>query len=203
MESEQFREEANTLVDRSVDQFLSLMSQREGWEDLGEEEGVRKGQMLSEAGIQMVRATGNLHHSVEKVCTFLLDHTKKKKWDDPLLETYPVRSFSERFKIMYELYDCPWPVSNRDLVRAFKVIDREDGVIIASRSIDAGVPEKDGVVRAEVITYGFYLKRIGDNITELTFLACVDPKGMIPNFLINSMAAKQCDNVNKIRKAIA
>ena len=80
-----------------------------------------------------------------------------------------------------------------------KTIERDDGLLIAAKSMDAGVPEVNGVVRAELITSGLYLKRIGENITEASYLVCVDPKGMLPGFIVTQLGYRQCLNVNKIR----
>ena len=70
-----------------------------------------------------------------------------------LLESYPVKEFNARFKIQYECYECPWPVSNRDFVYALKVI-KNWRIIDGLQSIDAGVSERSGIVRADLICSG-------------------------------------------------
>ena len=199
MDSQEFREATNAMLDECISSLLALMVRQDGWEDLGVDDGVRKSQMLTDAGIQMVRAIGEINHSAEEICTFLLDHKRRKSYQKTSLEVSPVQTYSDKFQILYELYDMPWPVSNRDFVRAFKVVDREDGILFVAKSIDGVVPEKDGIVRGDLIAYGFYLKRIRPNTTEMTFLVAADPKGLIPSFVTNAMAEKQCSIVNKVR----
>ena len=202
MDSQEFREATNAMLDECISSLLALMVRQDGWEDLGVDDGVRKSQMLTDAGIQMARAIGEINHSAEEICTFLLDHKRRKSYQKTSLEVSPVQTYSDKFQILYELYDMPWPVSNRDFVRAIKVVDREDGLLFVGKSIDGVVPEKDGVVRAEIIASGYYLRRIRPNTTEVTYLIAADPKGLIPNIIVNSLAEKECSTLSKIRKVL-
>ena len=193
--------EASRLLDVCISQVLSMIENRTDWDDLGEEDGVR-GSQAFEGENQIIRSIGIIKHTPEEIAVYLQDNTTKKQWDGMLIASNPVKVFEGSFKIMYESFSAPWPVSNRDFVYACRTIERSDGLMLVGKSIDAGVPEKDGLVRGEVIASAFYLKRIGENLTEVTYIVSVDPKGMIPKFIVNLVGKKQCSNVNKIRDAL-
>ena len=203
MESTQFRDQADASLDESVAQVLSLIASNDIFQEFDANDGVRNSLCVpEETGISIFRAIGQINHSAEAVCAFVLDYTRKKTWDEMLLDSYPVKEFNARFKIQYECFESPWPVSNRDFVYALKVIERTDGLLMICKSIDAGVPERSGIVRGEIICCGLYFKRIGENVTELTYVVSVDPKGLIPKMISNAVGKKQCSNVNKIRAAL-
>ena len=198
MES-QYLAEATSVINGCVTQLLGLIAQVDGWKDLGDNDGVRGSQTTTPDGKQLIRSIGILNFSPEQLAAFIFDNSKKKSWDGMLDESSIVVSFSDSFRIMYERFAAPWPVSYRDFVFACRSIQRDDGILLVAKSIEAGVAEKSGVVRGELITSGFYLKRLGENVTEMTYLVCMDPKGMLPGFIVNQLGKKQCLNVNKIR----
>ena len=86
---------------------------------------------------------------------------------------------------MYDEFDAPWPVSNRDFVFVEKYYERDDGILICNKSIDGVFDEVRGIVRGDMVLRGFYSKKISDSVTEFMFVAVLDPKGSIPNFLKN------------------
>ena len=192
----------NVRLDACTDQFLRLIGSHPTWEELEEDDGVTKFKNLTDGGIQAICSKADICYSISTVSEFLLDDRKRKLWDELLLDSYPIKIINKKFKITYALYELPWPFSNRDFVVGTKVKEVNDGLIIVSKSVDGIVPENDGIVRAEMTVSGFYLKEIRSNLTHLTYLMCADPKGLIPNFLINSLAETHCAAVTKIRSAL-
>ena len=197
-----YESQAAELLDRCLSELLALLESNQGWEEIGTKDGVRGYQRSTPEGKQLIRSIGTIPRSVEEIAAFILDNSKKKSWDGMCIESRNVKVFNETFKIVYERFSAPWPVSHRDFVFASRKFERPDGAILVGKSIDAGVPEERGVVRGEVITSGFYLKRIDQNTTEMTYLVAVDPKGSLPGFVVNKLGKNQCANVNKIRHVI-
>lgn len=199
MEGGEHFEQATALLDGCISQLLELIATQEGWEDIGDNDGVRGSQRITPDGRQIIRAVGILNFSCEEITSFIWDYTKKKSWDGMLDESSVVKSFSDTFRIQYERFTAPWPVSYRDFVFAAKIINRDDGILLVAKSINANVPEQRSVVRAEVVTSGFVLKRVDANTTEMTYLVCVDLKGSLPGFIVKQLGKSQAKNVNKIR----
>jgi START domain len=199
MENQLYLSEATDLLDGCIPDLLGLINREDGWDDLGENDGVRGSQMMTPEGKQLIRSVGVINHTPEEIAEFVLDISKKKRWDGMSEEISIVKEFDQNFKIIYESFYAPWPVSHRDFVYAIKVFKRDDGVLLIAKSINAGVPERRGVVRGEIIVSGFYLKSLGPSATNVTYLVSVDPKGSLPGFIVNMLGKKQSSNVNKIR----
>ena len=202
MESEKFYNEATSIIQGCVTELLESLTASAEWDDLGENDGVFGSQIVRPSGHQLIKATGVIKRSLEEVYDFLCDLSKKKIWDEMLLENREVLSFNSTLKVFYELFHAPWPISNRDFVYVADAIKRDDGMLLIGKSIEGIVPTVRKVVRGEVYASGFYLKRLQENITELTYLVSVDPKGMLPKFIKNELGRRQCSNVNKIRNAV-
>jgi len=91
-------------------------------------------------------------------------------------------------------------VSNRDFVFASRVIRIGNDFLLTARSIETELsPERSGIVRGSIDTSGFYLQQIAEGVTRVTYVVNVDPKGMLPLFLVNKLGNNQCQVVHKIR----
>lgn len=202
METDELARRASELAARCEDEFLRVANSTEGWEDLGTQEGTRGSQKFTTDGKQIVRGMGIIQASCEEILSVIMDLDKKKQWAPMLKENRTVREFDPNFKIAYELYDLPWPLSNRDFVCFIKAIPRNDGILAVVQDIDAGVPEYDGVVRGSIIIAGYHLKRLDARNTQIVYAACSDPKGSIPAFVVTETNKQLFTAVNKIRDFI-
>lgn len=194
-----YAESAARVLESCQNDLLATISQKEGWEEIGITDEVARFQLLSPDGKQLIRAIGIINFSCDQIADFIWDHTNKKSWDGMLGENRVVHDFGNKFIVMYERFGAPWPVSHRDFVYAAKLFPREDGLLIVAKSIDAGVPEVGGVVRGDVFISGFYLKRLDESSTQVTYLVSVDLKGSLPGFIVGKLGRAQSLNVNKIR----
>lgn len=195
----QYRAEAERVAESCINDFLALLD-RTDWQSLGERDGVRGFQMTID-GRNTIKSIGVINFPPEAVCQYILDNSQKKNWDKMLIESKVLHDYGN-VRVVQESFSAPWPVSGRDFVFAVKYFNREKDIVMVARSIEIGVPHQRGVVRGEIVTSGFYLKKLEDNNTEITYSVCLDLKGMIPNMLVNQMAKNQVGNVNKIRRAM-
>jgi hypothetical protein len=189
---------ALAAVEQAAAQAFDLINSPD-WEDLGENDDVFASRRQTDAGIYMTKSVGVIRKSAEAVRSLLWTYSRKKEWDENLEEIQVVQQFSDNFRIMYQRFNAPWPVSSRDFVLATRYQDVEGGILLVGRSVDAGVPERDGIVRGEVLASAYYLKRLNENNTEVTYMAGVDPKGSIPTMVVNAVGKKQALLVGKIR----
>lgn len=195
----QHRAEAERVAESCINDFLALLN-RTDWQSLGERDGVSGFQMNID-GRNTIKSIGVIPFPPQAVCEYILDTSQKKNWDKMLIESKILHNFGD-VRIVQESFSAPWPVSGRDFVFAVKWVNREKDILMVARSIEIGVPHQRGVVRGEVVTSGFLLKKLEDNNTEMTYSVCMDLKGMIPNMLVNQMAKNQVGNVYKIRRAM-
>ena len=97
--------------------------------------------------------------------------------------------FSYR-SIAYQHYNLSWPVSDRDYVIESKWSVMKDKklstVILSIKSIVGdSVPEIEGRVRGQLYRLVYKLEKLESNQTRVTVEIMVNPKGLLPNFMIN------------------
>ena len=57
------------------------------------------------------------------------------------IRKYRYHIFNPIYKILYEIYHCPWPLSDRNFVCVCKVYETADGLIWIGRSMEMdGIP---------------------------------------------------------------
>ncbi|MBC7658953.1 MAG: hypothetical protein H7249_04530 [Chitinophagaceae bacterium] len=160
----------------------------DGWEFVSESEGIKvfrksypKSDVKGVAGETVVDA------SVGKILWILLDHPHKPEWINHFKEAYTVETIPPTSNIQYSQFNLPFPASNRDFVfrNDFSVDQKTKGIVIDVKSVaDKRAPERDGIVRGEIIRGRYFLIPQGDKtIIQAEYLA--DPKGLIPAWLIN------------------
>ena len=72
--------------------------------------------------------------------------------------------------------------------------------LLLAIAIRDDVPEVKGVVRAEIIETGYYIRENKEAQTcSVTYLVQIDPKGWIPVLLINAAAADQAGTVGRLK----
>lgn len=170
------------------------------WTDLGIKKTIKCLQKVVR-GNKILLGTCLMEFSIEAIENYLKDTRNKFAWEPLLLNSEILFDFGET-KVMHEVFKAPWPVSRRDFVFVVKSERVGDDVLLVGKSLDAGVPENQGVVRAECINSGFYLKKVENLLTEVKYLVCIDPKGYIPKVFTNLAASQQLMCLNEIRKAL-
>jgi hypothetical protein len=183
-------EQASAILDASISQML------------GTEDGVHRSMRSLPNDKQLIRGIGTLNFTPEEIRDFLWKNEDKKLWDELLEESYPIVEFDRWLKVNYEHFRVTWPVSDRDFVYAYKAVPRDDGIVMVAKSVEFGVPEREGIVRGEVTATGYFLKRVGERRTEITYLLCLDPKGSLPQLVVDFIGQKQTGNVRKIIEAM-
>ena len=105
---------------------------------------------------------------------------------------------------IYQVSDLPFPAASRDMV--FKATARqtaEGGIQIDLQSMPDFIEETEYVRVIE--SYGSYLlERLDENRTRLTWIQYVDPAGVLPAFMVNSLLTdipfKSLRNFKKVVK---
>ncbi|MFZ8933876.1 MAG: START domain-containing protein [Bacteriovoracaceae bacterium] len=124
--------------------------------------------------------------SAGKIIHVLKDNTHKKDWVDRLLKSEVLEKNNEYEQVMYQVFNAPWPVSNRDFVYKAKLTRDKSGVItLDMNSIDHPKSPKTVGVRADLIRSIYKLTPIGPNQTKLEVQIQSDPKGLLPKWVVN------------------
>ena len=103
----------------------------------------------------------------------------------------------------YSLFKAPWPVSRRDM----HIVGRGERVAADGSYFTYGTsvtnpptshPPPRGVIRASLLYYGTYITPLSEGRCRVVFMACSDPKGMLPQWLVSAAAQLQPLNINRI-----
>jgi len=164
------------------------------WEYLGTEAGVktyRKAVPGTDVFAFRGETTANVH--IGRILQVFLDKSQRKHWVDRYGDSRTIEA-GPSHEIYWIKFDLPFPVSNRDYVlRADGFPDPEKRVFTAKiKSVnDRRKPEDDCCTRA--MAYGTFYKFEavqGWEKTKMTVEVHTDPKGILPDWLINMIQKK-------------
>jgi hypothetical protein len=92
----------------------------------------------------------------------------------------------------YQLFDAPWPVTDRDIVAVGKTTQnaKTKVVTIKSEVVTGMVPEVDGVVRIKKFHSTYFLIPKPNGEVEINFELGSEPGGIVPAWLVNMVVVK-------------
>ncbi len=170
--------------------FLILSSLAHGvqrdWQKINEKNGISSYSLVI-PGSKLVAVKGDsiINGPAEKLYAVLIDDEHLKDWVDRLKVSKVLENVSDKEDVMYQEYDLPWPLKNRDFVFRGKVYrDLQGKVHLEVKSEDHPNAPPSAGVRGE--TYGEYIiTPLGKDKCKLEIEIFSDPKGKIPKWLIN------------------
>lgn len=132
----------------------------------------------------------------------LHDSEYRKVWDGNMLDSRDIARLSHNADVGYYAWRCPSPLKNRDVVtlRSWKEMDG-DYMIVNFSVKHSSYPPKRKLVRAVSIITGYFIRPTGPESCIFIYLSQADPKGSIPNFVVNQasqiLAPKVLKTVHK------
>jgi hypothetical protein len=125
---------------------------------------------------------------IQKVLYVIVDNDHKKDWVKSLKTTTVLQKIDEYEAVVYQAYELPWYVSDRDFVIRGKVtMNHSTGIIYVSAKseVHPKAPKTVGV-RAELIRSHFTLIPVANGSkTRVELETLGSPKGWIPDWLVN------------------
>ena len=141
--------------------------------------------------VNTYRGTTTMPISIERIAYVLDDTESKTEWVSRLKQENRLEGnpFSYR-SIAYQHYNLSWPVSDRDYVIESKWTVMKDmklptAILSIKSTIRDDVPEIQGRVRGQLDHLVYKLEKLKSNQTRVTVEIMVNPKGLLPNFMIN------------------
>ena len=141
--------------------------------------------------VNTFRGTTTMPMSIERIAYVLDDTESKTEWVSRLIQENRLEGnpFSYR-SIAYQHYNLSWPVSDRDYVIESKWSVIKDtklptAILSIKSIIRDDVPEIEGRVRGQLDRLVYKLEKLKSNQTRVTVEIMVNPKGLLPNFMIN------------------
>jgi hypothetical protein len=160
------------------------------WSLVQEDKGIKiKSKKIGKNSILALKATGILNTSVEKIIFIFKETNLAYLWAPGLKERRMLQEISETEAVVYDIHKLPWPCLDRDLVihNTIKLIKKRKQIALISSSVEtySKDPGSNGKVRAELYYSFIGLTPISKNKTKVEFFIHVNPKGSIPNWIIN------------------
>lgn len=163
-----------------------------GWKVVGVTDGVEVAQRSSE-GSDLLSFRGekitNVH--ISKLAGLLQDDPKATEWVDLMSVSDGLDRIDERTKYLYQVYDLPWPVQDRDyLLKRTVNIDESNKVFtvtIVSVVNGQQKPEQDCCIRADITKTLWHLQSLGNGTTKVVVEVTTDPKGSLPTWVVNML----------------
>ena len=124
-----------------------------------------------------------------RLISFYVHPKLATSWVDMLVD-YQLVELGKQHSLVWQKYDMPWPVTDRDFLLDVKVHqpDEKTVVVTLQSTEDPRFPpptEADGLVRGRMSTSTWSFTRISDSQTALDMSGHVDPRGNFPSWLMN------------------
>lgn len=165
------------------------------WKEVDFDIGVRvyagkiKGQRLV-----AFKGIGIIQYPMSVVASVLYDIEKGNQWIANLGSSGIVQVIDPLERIDYNHQKLPWPITDRDFVFRIKTRispDKKAMHFTLKSEQNALQPPQAGKVRGELLNSYFKTKSIeNDTQTEMEMMLLVDPKGLIPKWIVNFINKK-------------
>jgi len=164
------------------------------WTFLSEDEGLYL-ESLEVPGrdLPILRARGVLHENMYEILAVLNDFDSHTLWMKNMSVSEPIERRSDFEILVYNVFDSPWPIQDRDLVMRVDIDYRPVEKIVAlhfNRVQSEARPPVDGIVRVPHVNIYARLKYIGPKATKIIYRVDVDPGGSIPRFIVRWFARR-------------
>lgn len=159
-----------------------------GWRQVKQEQGIRVC-AIAVPGSEILKVKAQVSIAVDmSVVQEILDDVKHRKdWIPYLRESRVLTPWRNHVRLEYSLFSAPWPASDRGFVYRLKLVSSAPGRrVYHMASVSSPLmPVQDGLVRAELIQSTYTLSAIAPASTYVELVFHADPKGWLPNWIIN------------------
>ncbi len=182
----------NALPERSI--LLLLLTLLPGyctadWVQASDKEGIQiYTRKIAGSPIVMAKGIITIDAKPATILKILDNNANHPKWIPFLQESRQLQLISNTERLEYNLFDAPWPASNRDFVFRVKAIpSRHNKSLIFSIKSEPSplMPKQQGIVRGILHESTFRLTPLKSGKTEVELLFQADPRGWIPNWITN------------------
>jgi len=160
------------------------------WEKIKEEDGVVVySRDIDGSDIIKVKTQVVIDANMAVIRSILDDVSNRKKWVPFLEESRILNKYSITEKLEYSHFTAPWPASDRDFIYRHRLLYEDDKKIVFLMNVveDELMPAQNGIVRADMIESQYTLLSLNNNKTKVELIFYADPKGWLPDWLINKI----------------
>lgn len=165
----------------------SSVAHADEWEDMGVQDGVRVSRMQVEgSSVMAFRGEIVTETHIANIAQVFLDPTLRGTWVDRY-HSHGTMERTDRHELYWIRFALPVGISDRDyLLRADLEVDesRKDFIARVNSVEDGRHGEQRCCVRAETETF-YHFRALPNGRTRMIVEVHTDPKGLIPNWLVN------------------
>ena len=188
----------DTLLDSLADVFDNAVAcnNEPGWEEYASEGSFAAYRRTVEGGATAIKVELFFDRAPKDFADHLFSNagTLAKKHTPDLVESSEVvRRFDDDAIILHDKLLPQGPVSAREIYMFSAKAELSNGDWAILSASPEGIPATEGYIQAQ-LHFSLYLfeKIAGDpNRTNFTVINCLDPKGSIPQVIVNSVSAKR------------
>ena len=168
-----------------VTSSLSLAAAK--WEVVDDKDGIQVSRIKIEGSdIFGFKGSTVIDAPIGKVFDVLVDKERRPEWVDRLKINKQLEKKSAFESIIYQSFDLPWPISDRDYIYRAKIFRKSPNtVLITMSSIDYKKGPKTVGVRAHLQQSRYSLSAMPGGKTAVEVEIHTDPKGRLPTWLVN------------------
>lgn len=157
------------------------------WEYLETKKDIRLSRKLvGDGGLFAVRGETVVKSPIGKVISAVYDETRWTEWTK-IMGAKLLKLHSDNQKTVYQSFDMPMVLSDRDVIYTFGVWETGETTFISGWTNPAVVvnePKTIGV-RMNLVAGDWYLTPTKDGHTHVILEVLMDPKGILPAFFVN------------------
>jgi len=133
------------------------------------------------------KSVAKLKASLAEIKSILDDIEHRHEWVPFLKQSSVIEKQSEKSRVEYSLFSAPWPASDRDFVYSLQLtLNTANKQIYEMHSVKTpAMPENADRIRGEIFESKYILTAVAENITQVELIYHADPKGWLPNWIIN------------------
>eukprot|EP00359_Climacostomum_virens_P010179 CAMPEP_0204912996 /NCGR_PEP_ID=MMETSP1397-20131031/11041_1 /ASSEMBLY_ACC=CAM_ASM_000891 /TAXON_ID=49980 /ORGANISM="Climacostomum Climacostomum virens, Strain Stock W-24" /LENGTH=564 /DNA_ID=CAMNT_0052084163 /DNA_START=281 /DNA_END=1975 /DNA_ORIENTATION=- len=188
---------------KDVERYLT---DTQGWEPIKLSSDIVTGfRRPAAGGLYVIKGTGVLSFSRERILSLLKDLTRKTDYDEMFESGHSIQVITGDMEIVYQRFKKQFPASGRDFCILQRRITMPNGSIIAvaASTTHPSCPPVKGLVRATLHMGAFVLEALGETSTKVSYLTYVDLGGSVPGSIANMVQKKQPLVVEAIGRALA
>lgn len=183
--------------------IIPLTSQNE-WKQSKEKNGIKIHlKKDNKSQLYIVRSEGVVKSPISEVMKLLNDNNRVMEYDNTLESIKVIEEISNQ-SIVYTITKKPGPfIDKRDCITVLNYKEEDGSIIYFGGSIDyPNFPINKGNVRGEVPLIGYLLTLVDDLNTKIVYVIHVDPKGLVPKFMINAFCEDQAMTILNIKNIL-
>lgn len=168
--------------------FLIFIGSGGDWELKKDTDNVRVyTRKISNSDFKELQCKTTVKASLGSVVKLLLDVDAYPQWIYNCVHVKRIKKIGDTVSYSYQLFDVPWPVSDRDVVAVGRTTQDAKTKIVTVKSevVNGMMPEVDDVVRIKKFSSTYVLVPKANGEVEVNFELGTEPGGIVPAWLVN------------------